>query len=382
MWVLVRIGFAGLVFIFRALWRRQGIDKSVIYRDTRRLTAATYETTGTKGNRSRVISKVSWGLALETPLVFSLSRESGWDRVSKLLGLASELETGDADFDRKVYVTCDEPALHRLLAENARVRQIIVGLLARGALRVFSDGHGLWVEGAQPEYPSDRELAELYEVYVAVRDGGPARRRWWADSFLWKAVGIEALVWSVALYGMPAALEKLHREFVGGEGQRHLNEWALVYPSLWLAGALLLGLMGLILVLMHGSSRGHRIVAESVAVLVFGLPSTAMEATSDFNIAYDRSEARVDDYRVVEKLDTHSRRSRDGSNSGSYYLKLEPLADEAPGVEEKLRVAAGTYGLAQPGGIVRITSRAGRLEVPWIVQLEVVAVAPPGRVVR
>jgi hypothetical protein len=382
MWVLVRIGFAGLVFLFRALWRRQGIDQSVIYRDTRRLTAATYETTGDKGNRARVISTVSWGLALETPLVFSLSQESDWDRVSKLLGFASELETGDADFDRKVYVTCDEPALHRLLSENARVRQVIVGFLARGAVRVFSDGSGLWVEGTQPEYPSDRELAELYEVYVAVRDGGPARRRWWADSFLWKAVGIEALVWSVALYGAPAVLEKFHREFVGGEGQRHLNEWALVYPSLWLAAALLIGLMGLILVLMRGSSRGHRIVAESVAVLVFGLPSTAIEATSDFNIAFDRSEARVDDYRVVEKVDTHSGRARDGANNGSYYLKLEPVTEGAPEVEKKLRVAAGTFGQAQAGGLVRITSRAGRLKVPWIVRLEVVTVAPHQRLQR
>jgi len=257
------------------------------------------------------------------------------------------------DFDRKVYVTCDEPALRRLLSENARVRQIIVGLLARGAVRVFSDGKGLWVEGSQPEFPSDRELAELYEAFVVLRDGGPARRRWWADSFLWKAVGMAALVWSVALYGAPAGLEKLHREIVGGGGQLHLDEWALVYPSLWLAGALLIGLMGLILVLMYGSSRGHRIIAESVAVLVFGLPSTAMEATSDFNITYDRSAARVDDYRVVKKSDTHTGRSRDGWRNGNYYLTLEPLTEDAPAVETKLRVAAGTYGLAQPGGIVR-----------------------------
>jgi len=52
MWVLVRIGFAGLVFLFRALWRRQGIDKSVIYRDTRLLTFR-YETSGSEGNRAR-----------------------------------------------------------------------------------------------------------------------------------------------------------------------------------------------------------------------------------------------------------------------------------------------------------------------------------------
>jgi len=68
-------------------------------------------------------------------------------------------------------------AYARTVYEKSRVRQVIVGFLMRGAVRVFSDGKGLWVEGSQPEYPSDRELAELYEVYVAVRDRGPARRR-------------------------------------------------------------------------------------------------------------------------------------------------------------------------------------------------------------
>eukprot|EP01034_Spumella_vulgaris_P009800 gene9800-12437_t len=127
---------------------------------------------------------------------------------------------------------------------------------------------------------------------------------------------------------------------------------------------------------MHGSSRGHRIIAESVAVLVFGLPSAAVEATSDFNISYDRSAPRADVYRVMGKENPHSGRARDGWRNGSYFLKLEPVADGAPEVEAKLRVAAGTYDRAQPGGWVRITSRAGRLEVPWIVELEVLAGAP------
>jgi hypothetical protein len=372
MWVLARFGFAGLVFIFRALWRRKGVDQSVHYRDTRRVTWAKYTTTGPRENRQRVVAKIYWGLALKTPLVFALTREGWWDRVCKALGVATELETGDAEFDRKIYVAGDHPALHRLLAADAGLRERIVGLFARGAVRVFSDGRHLWVESAELAYPSERELDELYRIYVALRDGGPARGHWILDTFLWKAVVVEALVWSAALYGVPALVEQLYREYVRGEGQRYLDLWALAQAGLVLAAAVFVVLVGLIIVWLHGSSRGHRIIAESVIVLGLGLPFSATEVVSDFNISRDSSAPRQYEYRVVEKWDTDGpRRSRRRWRSEDYFLTLAPVTAGAPTVRPFLKVTAKQYHGVEKGGLVRITSRAGRLEIPWIVRFEV-----------
>ena len=372
MWILARLGFAFLVFLFRALWRRQGIDQSVLYRDTRRVTLAKHRK---DENRQRVIKKIYWGLALKTPLVFALTREGWWDRVWKVLGLATELETGDEGFDRKIYVAGDHPALHRLLTENARLREQIVNLFARGAVRIFSDGGHLWVESAELAYPSDRDLDELYGIYVALRDGGPARGHWLLDGFLWKAVVVEALVWSVALYGVPALVERLYREYVLGEGQRFPDLWALAQLGLGLAAAVFVVLVGLIVVWLHGSSRGHRIIAESVVVLGLGLPFSAIEVVSDVNISQDTSAPRQHEYRVMEKWSTGGGRKISGKrrkdSTPTYFLDLAPLTDDAPKVRPFLQVAAGTYYRAEQGGVVRITSRAGRLKIPWIVSLEV-----------
>lgn len=371
MWVLARFGFAALVFIFRALWRRKGVDQSIHYRDTRRVTRAKHTTTGPRGDRQRVITKIYWGLALKTPLVFALTREGWWDRVWKALGLATEVETGDAGFDRKIYVAGDHPALHRLLTEDAGLRERIVNLFSRGAVRIFSDGGHLWVESAELAYPSDRDLNELYGIYVALRDGGPTRGHWLLDRFLWKAVMVEAAVWSVALYGVPAMVEGLYREYVLGEAQRYLDLWALAQPGLGLAAVAFVVLMGVIIVWLHGSSRGHRIIAESVVVLGLGLPFSAIEVISDVNISHDTSAPRQLEYRVVDKWKsggsgrgTQQGRRRTAEN---FFLELAPVTAGAPAVRPYLHVPAATYHRVEKGGVVRITSREGRLNIPWIV---------------
>ena len=57
MWVLARLRFAGLIFLFRVFWRRQGVEQSTMYRDTRRVTFAKGKTIGSGRNRERVITR-------------------------------------------------------------------------------------------------------------------------------------------------------------------------------------------------------------------------------------------------------------------------------------------------------------------------------------
>jgi hypothetical protein len=367
MWVLARFGFAGLVFLFRMLWRRQGVEQSTMYRDTRRVTYAKRKTTGSGLSRQRVITKVYWGLELKTPIVFALTREGVWDRIFKFLGVAAEFQTGDAAFDKKIYVAGDHPALHRVLQEDARVRDRIVALFARGARRVFCDGRRLWVESADVGYPSDSELDNLHTVYLALKHT-PARGHWLLDPFLWTAIAIEALVWSIALYGVPAFVEELYRTEVRGEMQRYFDLWALAKPGLLLAAGVFVVLFGLIVLLLRGSSRGHRILIESFLLLAVGLPISGMQAMSDFNISRDTSVPQQFEYRVVEKAKARS--TGRGVRTMTYYLKLAPVTAGAPAFRRDLQVNQPTYSRIREGGTVRITSGTGRLSIPWIARIE------------
>lgn len=53
-----------------------------------------------------------------------------------------------------------------------------------------------------------------------------------------------------------------------------------------------------------------------------------------------------------------------------YYLTLEALSDGAPHVRPSLRVSGKNYYDVQKGGVVKIISQLGRLNIPWLVRLE------------
>jgi hypothetical protein len=362
MWVLARFGFAGLVFLFRFFGRRQGVERSALFRDTRRVIL-------TKKSKFGDGLRVWWGLALKTPLVFSLTREGVGDRVFKFLGVSTEVQTGDEEFDRKIYVAGDHPALRKLLSEDAALRQRILALFRKAAKRIFCDGRHLWVEAADDGDASDAEIQELHGIYLAVKHASPARGHWLLDPFLWTAVAIEALVWSIALYGVPAFVEQMYYQEVLGQSRRYFDFWALTKPGLLVAGAAFVVLFCLIILLLRGSSRGHRILVESFLVLLVGLPLSAMHAVSDFNIQRDTSPEQVLEYRVVEKFSTRS--TGRGHRVRSYHLKLEPVTVGAPPMRGTLSVNLSTYNAAREGGAVNFTSRAGRLHVPWITRVEV-----------
>lgn len=117
-------------------------------------------------------------------------------------------------------------------------------------------------------------------------------------------------------------------------------------------------LRAVIIVGLRGSSRGHRIIAERVVVLGLGGRFSAIQVVSDINISPDISAPRQHEQRVVNKWDRDlPGPSRRRSRAEEHFLTLEP-------------VTARQHRSVEKGGLVRITSRAGRLDIPWIVRWE------------
>ena len=73
-----------------------------------------------------------------------LRAENSLDRLGKRIGVNREIQTGDQDFDARVYVESDAPDqdLQRTLADD-RVRRAVRALLDGGAVRVELDPTGL-----------------------------------------------------------------------------------------------------------------------------------------------------------------------------------------------------------------------------------------------
>ncbi|AOS43336.1 hypothetical protein Verru16b_00379 [Lacunisphaera limnophila] len=365
MWVLIRFAFAAVVFVTRLLWRRQGVEQSSVFADTRQVLFTKSKTVGRGRNRHKELVKLYWGLECPTTLVFSLRTESGVDRFLKAMGLTMEVETGDEAFDRRVFVEGDHPTLQRLLEEDTGFRTAVSTLMARDAARIFSDGRHLWVESAKLEHAAREDLQTLHRIVGvlrrAEREAGPRR----FDRFLWTAIGVEALVWSVALYGVPGLVEVLHREIALGHGRMYFDPWALVEPGLRVAVGAFVALLGVVVGLLRGSSRGRRVMAECGLVLLIGLPLSGIQVVDDYNRSRDAAPVAVHEYRVTAKEERTHRRRR-GGRSTTYVLHLEPMTPGAPAFTYAYPVRFEQYQKARVGGREFFRVRTGRMHLPWI----------------
>ena len=351
MWFVLRILTLVGVFLWRFFWRRQFIVSTRPYRDKRGVTKVV--------TRKGKFVKAFRGLAYSGPLRFQIAREGGWDSLFKSLGLAVEQQTDDAAFDGKFYLTCDQPMLGEVLGENAPARKAVDTLFGSNIRRVFTDGAYLWAEIRKEKHDEAGVLKSLHILRHALLEADPSHARSMLDAFFWKAVAVESLIWSIAAYGLLALPE------LGG------NRTTL-YPDasgLWKLGlscsvAVLAGLFGGVVVLLRGSSRGHRIIAESALALLVGVPLSTVQFVSDVNIHFDHTSPSVLVSRVQEKT-TEVRRRRRGT-SAHYFFHLAALDRHPEALRGKIEVARPLHQSVDSGGRVAVTMRSGRFSLPWI----------------
>lgn len=351
MWIIARLITAIVVGLIRYFWRKTGVQRNCVTGDIAwRLSL--------QRGKYRVVA-TTFGLAFEHPVFFRLSRESGWDRFFKRIGFAHELQTGDAAFDAAVYVSCDHPALAPVLQADAAARAAILALFRGGAQRIFTDGASLWVRRAGHALPDENDLAHLGTVRAALQAVPATDLSTLRDPYFWRALGIGAVAWSLALYGLPATIEAATRT------EPLYFQWKPVITlGLITALGVLGGLVGLTWVLLRGSSRSHRIFLENALVLTLGLPVSMTTLVSDLNISLDHSPAVALRARVQATYTTISR-SRHGSHT-HYHVRLAP---ENASLPRQVEVSSRTYALTHQGGNLVVTMHAGALGAPWVQEI-------------
>jgi hypothetical protein len=196
MWIVFRLLIACLVGLYKYFKLRTGVEGRNRFR---RLEWVYRRPT----NRGRVHS-TSFGLPLALPIFLRLSREDSADRFFKSIGFAREFQTGAEAFDRKVYITCDHPAIHPVLHEDQNARAAILRLFEREAEEIYSDGAHLWVYRDGDAMPDEHEVAQLEKLRAALAAVPAANLDLLHDRFFWRALLVESIAWSLAIYGVAA----------------------------------------------------------------------------------------------------------------------------------------------------------------------------------
>ncbi len=352
MWLLVRIVLAVIGFTVRQ-WRR----RSPPAEHGRHLGEGYYLR---EHRDKKKVTAVTIGMAAPSPTWVRMHAESKLDRFFKRVGVANELQTGDARFDDRVYLTCDHPAVTELVAASPALRGAVVAALDLGATAVRYDGATVWIDQLSGAEPTDEQLDALLRLQRASAPIEHTPRRWFADPFLWKALLIEGVVWALFGYAVGAFAEVVfHREDV------HVHPGHVIATGLGVAAAALALLVGVTWLVLRGSSRGHRVLIESAVVLTLGLPVASIQAVGDTNRALDDAPA-VRLTAPIDRCEVREHRGKRGRKSYSYHLWLagRPTPDRGD-LPSQIEVVRELCHAAEGRREVELVIKPGRWGLPW-----------------
>ena len=307
------------------------------------------------------VTRIDMGLALEGPVFFHLTPESSLDRLFKHLGVAEEIQADDSRFDRRVYIACDHPFLAVILRRNAAARAAILSIFNCGFKRIWTDGHVLWIRTsthAEISPGSWRLLTNLRESIKTLQSELPHRFK---DPFVWKALCIEALTWSIAGYAITAATE-----YIIVKQDCHLDPDAVMHTGIVAAVVLFVLLLLLIGLVLRKSSRGHRIIIESAILLALSLPVAGIQLVSDLNRGLDRAPSKIET-RTIKGVEKRAHRASRGRISYTYHLHLVP--SDAP--LDEICVTESVFDRAAPEKKLEMVLGPGWLGLPWYRELNI-----------
>ncbi|MFN0253890.1 MAG: hypothetical protein ACKV2T_43905 [Kofleriaceae bacterium] len=351
MWLFIRLMLALAGFAIRTLARG---DK--------RPDTGEYEGTPYRSSiRTRKGSTTGFEISMQraTPTWIRLHAESAADRAFKAMGIANEIQTGDEEFDKKVYVTCDHPHVATVLTESKELRDTIRAMLEAGYSKVFFDGTRLRADRQADYVPTTRDLQMLHAVWTAswkLSDAPPSR---FGDRFLWKALLVEGVIWSVAGYAIGATVE-----LFWAKEDYHLDRAAVWKLGLITSGVAFAILLLVIALWMRGSSRGHRIIVESAIVLLLALPISSIQVVSDTNRSFDGSAPVIIDTTYSE-CEIREHRGRRGRRSYSYHLYLNGPATLPSKIETTRELCDAAIYSMNRNRNVQIAIGKGRWGLTW-----------------
>lgn len=349
MWIFIRLMLALAGFAIRTLARGRKPKEMGQYEGTpytSRIRTAKGHTKGFEIGMPRV-----------TPTWIRLHRESAADRAFKAMGVANEIQTGDTRFDAEVYVTCDHPHVATVFAESKELRDAILAMFDAGYSKIFFDGTHVRADRSADHTPTTRDLQLLHAVWTAawkLEDAPPSRL---SDRFLWKALVVEGVIWSIAGFAIGATIEKF-----ASKADYHLHGTPVTKTGLIVAG-IAFGVLVLVIALwMRGSSRGHRVIVESAIVLLLGLPIASIQVVSDTNRSFDDAPPAIIEA-TFSQCEVREHRGRRGRRSYTYHLYVNGQ-NALPSTIETTRELCHAANSSSTNAVT-VAVGPGRWGLPW-----------------
>lgn len=304
---------------------------------------------------------VSLGMPLPCGVPFELESEGVMERVGARVGLFKEQQTGDAEFDAAVYISCDRPTLGRLLASRPEARRIILEILRSGARRVFCDGREIRVvrmhqtEPSPPDFPRLLELrAQLLPLVRAFEASG-------AEGLPVRLLALQSFCCFVGIYAIGSAIP-----WMGFLPTRILERAALAPPAAVMGVAATL-ICGMVFASLARTGRTARQALPWMVMFLCGVGPASYQASVEINTRLDRAEpatlrcevAKVEEFRRASVWDNRV-------TLGPCQHAVGDAPSESLVAPAALTLDYKPFSQVEEGGELLLILSPGALDAAWV----------------
>lgn len=293
------------------------------------------------------------------PFNFSIEREKFYHWLIKRLGLATEFQTNQTDFDRKFYIFSDDAQFCNLL-RGAEMRQRIQRLFDLGARELKAEKGKLKAlmqkSNAAPDPLTANELAgllyTLYEQAARIPVSGLL------------TPGKTMATLASITHGFMIGLLVVGIVATALQPYKMMEYLPMVYEAMPYTLVIAIILFLVLRIMFQESSRGITIF---LSFLFAGLPGIAFcsyMAIYAVNVLYDRSQAEIHSQYINKKHFYHGKKS-----SARYCLYTTNW--RYPNQSLCLETDTTTYHMTRVGDRVSIYTRPGYLGHEWIETFEI-----------
>lgn len=314
-------------------------------------------------DKKKNIYKTEILIPVKTGLFFRLVPEKKWLRFCKKIGLGSEIQTGDTEFDNLFYVESDHPAFLKKLRSETNLIELLKRFSEKGYKKITSDGRGylrLVSETNSEENLDEKILIQLLElkqqidsIKVSFTD---------IDIYSIRYFLLELFFFICAGYAFG-----MYIEFNFDDRLVHLDPWDLAQKGIMIGLAIFLGWILTAIIILKNSSRAPKLLSEFIVLLLLSLILGGAQAMMDLNIALDKSPRTVTIARILDrqKVTTGSGKSRRTNTYLILSFDKNPL-----NIPEELKISNwDSLGLTKGQG-AKISTRNGFFNSPYIEEVE------------
>lgn len=223
----------------------------------------------------------------------------------------------------------------------------------------------MWIHAKKDQSQNIKLFKLCSQLFHQLSSLSLTRKNLFQDKFAWKVLAVEAFIWSLATYSFVSFFE--WRTLTD---DLYLDVYALIRQGLISGVFRSIFLIASVIYILRGSSKAHRVLVESILVLIISVPVGGISLISDININLDKQETVNVEAKLVD-LYEREHRGRRGRRWYSYHISISPKSEPQEfHLPRNIRINSSLFQRLKVNEDIIIKIGQGKLNHPWIMSIE------------